>query len=200
MSTRPPRQRPVCRLLLHLGQRSTDPGSEFVLIGFGPAGEDVTHASAHVLECVHAEHALGGDDAEVLGDGRPSIPGVVVTIISIPPCRCLRASGVPRPARCSACRPPATGAGPRPEHLDPARSRPAWSGRQATMLRRVYLSVSLYSEEDPPVVGKSCLLAGQWKPWLGGEDQNAVDPGRRAAAAAARRRPRQPVPAAGGGP
>src|SRR5215472_784329 len=100
MSTRPPRQRPVCRLLLYLGQRSTDPGSEFVLIGFGPAGEAVTHASAHVLECVHAEPPWAVTTPRCSVTGGPRSRGVVVTSISIPPCRCLRASGVPRPARC----------------------------------------------------------------------------------------------------
>src|SRR5580692_6363653 len=63
------------RLLLHLGQRIADPGSEFVLVGLGPAAEDIAHAGAHVLECVHAEHALGGDDAEVFGHGAALDPG-----------------------------------------------------------------------------------------------------------------------------
>jgi hypothetical protein len=33
----------------------------------GPAAEDVARAGAHVYEGVHAEHALGGDGAEVFG-------------------------------------------------------------------------------------------------------------------------------------
>ena len=32
------------------------------------------------------EHALGCDDAEVLGDVRPPIPGVVVMSIAVPTC------------------------------------------------------------------------------------------------------------------
>src|SRR6266566_5112188 len=63
------------RLLLHLGQRIADPGSEFVLVGLGPAAEDVAHAGAHVLERIHPEHALGGDDAEVFGHGTALDPG-----------------------------------------------------------------------------------------------------------------------------
>src|SRR4029077_13131429 len=63
------------RLLLHLGQRIADPGSEFVLVGLGPAAEDIAHAGAHVLECVHAEYALSGDDSKVFGHGTALDPG-----------------------------------------------------------------------------------------------------------------------------
>ena len=69
------------------------------------AGNDITvialwlgHAGAHVLECVHAEHALGGDDVKVFDHGAALDPGAVVMSMSVPPYFRLRACG----SRCAA--------------------------------------------------------------------------------------------------
>src|SRR6266550_8816128 len=92
--------------------------------------------------------------------GRPSIPGVVVTSISIPPCRCLRASGVSDQLRCLL---PAgrqqLAASLRPERPDPARSRPAWSGRCRLCLlrpRRRCFQVRLQAGPYPPLLASPC--------------------------------------------
>src|SRR5882672_9219073 len=81
--------------------------------------------------------------------GRPSIPGVVVTSISIPPCRCLRASGVSDQLRCLL---PAgrqqLAVGLRPERPDPARSRPAWPRRRCFQVR-------LQAGPYPPLLASS---------------------------------------------
>src|SRR6516165_2518729 len=54
--------------------RSTDRSSRLVdpfprLASDAACAENIAHAGTHVLECVHTEHALGGDDAEIFGHG-----------------------------------------------------------------------------------------------------------------------------------
>src|SRR5262249_16472144 len=83
-------------------QGIADPGGEFVFIGLGPAAEDVAHASTHILERVHAKHALGGDNAEVFGHGatfdpRSSGDEHLGSSLPSPQLDPDRARGLPRP-------------------------------------------------------------------------------------------------------